>query len=466
MAVREGTRVRETTTTTGTGTVTLGGAVSQCQAFSNIPNIVTGDFVRYELLDGNGTDWERGLGTFISGSPNTFARTYVAESTNSGNAINLSTNTHKIINISAISHAINPTQGFKNRINGDMRIDKRNNGASGTAINAYTLDRWQYTATQASKGTWGQNLNAITPPSGFKYYLGFQSSSSYSLLAGDYFEFRQPIEAANIQDFAFGKSNAQPITLSFLVRSSLTGTFGGSIGDYAGTRFFPFSYSIDSANVWKLIKITIPGDTSGSWVLEGTGGGCYVQLGLGAGSNYSVAAGSWSGTTSVSCTGATSVVGTNGATWYVTGVHLELGSEYTSFEQRPYGVELDLCYRYFYNYMAASTGDFISSNGGVYSSSYIVHSFTVNMPVTMRSAPGITNSMTNGNWSQSPSSNQWGMLISNVAWSNKTSGTWSFGAQSNHNEGIILVTLSPGGFTNPPNIMAIYGLSMQFSAEL
>jgi hypothetical protein len=72
-----------------------------------------------------------------------------------------------------------------------------------------------------------------------------------------------------------------------------------------------------------------------------------LNLGLGVGSTYSGTAGAWSGSTFYSTTGATSVVGTNGATFYITGVQLEAGSTATSFDRRPYGTELMLCQRYY-----------------------------------------------------------------------------------------------------------------------
>ena len=154
------------------------------------------------------------------------------------------------------------------------------------------------------------------------------------------------IEGLNIADFAWGTANAVPITLSFKVYSSLTGTFGGSIANNGFARCYPFSYTISSANTWTSISITIPGDTSGTW-LTTNGIGLNVLFGLGIGSTYSGTAGAWVGSQVLAPTGAVSVVGTNAATWYVTGVQLEKGSTATSFDYRPYGTELALCQRYY-----------------------------------------------------------------------------------------------------------------------
>ena len=233
---------------------------------------------------------------------------------------------------------------FHNRlINGDMRIDQRNAGASGTA-SGFTLDRWNYNSTQASKGTWQQNAGSVTPPAGFTNYLGFTSSSAYSVLASDYFVFRQAIEGFNTADLGFGTANASTVTLSFWVRSSLTGTFGGSLFNSATNRTYVFSYTINSANTWEQKSVTIAGDTSGTW-LTNNGIGISVDFTLAAGSDFTRSASSWS-TSGFAVTGTTSVVGTSGATFYITGVQLEKDSVATSFDYRPYGTELALCQRY------------------------------------------------------------------------------------------------------------------------
>jgi hypothetical protein len=238
-----------------------------------------------------------------------------------------------------------------------MVIDQRNAGASltNTTGNMYTVDRWYTASSVASKFTIQQNAGSVTPPAGFINYLGVTSSSSYSISSTDYFIIRQKIEGFNIADLNWGTANAKTVTLSFQVYSSLTGTFGGAIMNGNENRAYPFSYTISSANTWTSIIITIAGDTTGTW---GTGNGTGIELniGLGVGSTYSGTAGSWSSNTYASATGATSVVGTNGATFYITGVQLEVGSAATNFDVRSYGTELQLCQRYCYVQSAATNG--------------------------------------------------------------------------------------------------------------
>jgi len=236
---------------------------------------------------------------------------------------------------------------MRNRIiNGAMTIDQRNAGASVTPSNAtYTLDRWRSLLTQASKYTVQQNAGSVTPPDGFRNYLGVTSSSAYSVISSDYFVQQQFIEGFNTADLGFGTANAKAITVSFWVRSSLTGTFGGSLFNNDGSRCYAFTYTISSANTWEQKTVNIAGDTTGTWNTTNLCG-LGINFGLGVGSANAISAGAWGGTFGYSATGATSVVGTNGATFYITGVQLEVGTQATSFEYRQYTTELQLCQRY------------------------------------------------------------------------------------------------------------------------
>ena len=273
--------------------------------------------------------------------------------------------------------------GFKNRIiNGAMQIDQRNSGASVTPNNSYTLDRWTTTNSQTSKFTVQQDAGAVTPPVGFTDYLGVTSSSAYSVLAGDYFGVVQIIEGFNVADLGWGTANASPVTLSLWVRSSLTGTFGGSIRNGSGNRSYPFTYTITSANTWEQKSITIVGDTTGTWATNNTNG-MSISFGLGAGSTFSGTANAWGAGNFISATGATSVVGTSGATFYITGVQLEKGSTATSFDYLDYGCSLIQCQRYYYRQKPSINVRFCSSYNATTTSAVGV----LQLPVTMRTAP-------------------------------------------------------------------------------
>ena len=276
---------------------------------------------------------------------------------------------------------------FTNRIiNGAMVIDQRNAGASVTPASGafvYNVDRWGTYQTQASKITVQQNAGSVTPPAGFSNYVGVTSSSAYSVISSDQFLLEQAIEANNVFDFSYGTANAQTVTVSFWVRSSLTGTFAGCLRNYAGTRSYPFTYTISSSNTWEQKSITITGDTSGTWVTSGSGGSLYVIFNLGSGSTYLGTAGAWAAGNYTSVSGSVNLVGTNGATFYITGVQLEKGSTATSFDYRPYGTELALCQRYCF--VPASNSRYVGQCDAT-TRALIIYVF----PQTMRSGPNAT----------------------------------------------------------------------------
>ena len=287
--------------------------------------------------------------------------------------------------------------GFKNRIiNGAMVIDQRNAGASVTPTDGqYSLDRYLFGVSQTSKLTAQQNAGSVTPPVGFSNYLGVTSSSAYSITSTDFFDIQQRIEGFNTSDLAWGTANAKTVTLSFQVYSSLTGTFGGCIRNSAQNYSYVFSYSISSANTWTQISVTIAGPTAGTWIGGTNGVGMIVQFSLGMGSTLSNTAGSWYSGNYRAPTGSVSVVGTNGATFYITGVQLEKGSTATSFDYRPYTTELQLCQRYYAKSFNASSAPSVGNvtyncsvnNGNTAVDSYTRASFA--FPIVMRSAPTV-----------------------------------------------------------------------------
>ena len=234
--------------------------------------------------------------------------------------------------------------GFKNRIiNGGMVIDQRNAGVAVTVNTAgafYATDRFRLSGAASSGLFTGQQVSDA--PEGFVNSLKITVTTTAA--SSDYY-IVQPIEGYNIADLDFGKATAKTVTLSFWVKSSLTGTFSGALVNSAVDRSYPFTYTISSANTWEKKSVTIAGDTSGTWLTtNGTGIRTYFSLGA-----YSLrgASGSWANAFYIGATGETPLIGTNGATFYITGVQLEKGSTATSFDYRPYGTELALCQRYF-----------------------------------------------------------------------------------------------------------------------
>lgn len=273
------------------------------------------------------------------------------------------------------------SMGFRNRIiNGDMRIDQRNAGASVTgsaATYTFPVDRFKFYSSAASKLS-GQR--STTAPTGFTNSLLMTSLAATTPAAGDEYQIYHMIEGFNIADLGWGTASAQTVTVSFWVRSSLTGTFSGAVNNNGGTRSYVFTYAISAANTFEYKTITIPGDTTGTWE-TGNLMGLQIVWDLGSGSNLNGTAGAWASGFDTRASGAVSVVGTSGATFYITGVQLEAGSVASPFERRDYGRELMMAQRY-YQHSVPTWGTPRSGDNFIHSSAYF--------KVTMRATPTLT----------------------------------------------------------------------------
>jgi hypothetical protein len=289
--------------------------------------------------------------------------------------------------------------GFRNRlINSDMRIDQRNAGASVTVTSPtspFTLDRWRAHNVSDSVFTIQQSSTA---PAGFTKSLVVTTTTADASLASTQYTFvEQSIEGFNIADFGWGAAGAQTVTLSFWTRSSLTGTFGGAFVNSAANRSYPFSYTISAANTWEYKTVIVAGDTTGTWVTD-NGIGVSIRFGLGVGSTFMGTANAWAASNLISATGAVSVVGTSGATFYITGVQLEAGSVATPFERRPYGTELQLCQRYYYK-LSQDSGNPQYCIGQAQTTTQI--NYFLQFPQQMRAAPTLNASAASTFWCQS-----------------------------------------------------------------
>jgi hypothetical protein len=238
--------------------------------------------------------------------------------------------------------------GMRNRIiNGNMVIDQRNAGASSnnTADGIYVLDRWQtYGYPQNPSNVSVQQVS--TAPTGYAYSQKITSLGNNTPTSLSYLSLCQCIEGVNIIDLAWGTASASPVTISFWVQSSLTGTFGGSLQNAARSYCYPFTYTINSANTWEYKTVTILGPTSGTWTTT-NGVGIQLAFQLGIGSTYGGTAGAWTTSNKWGVSGAVNISATTGATFYITGVQLEKGSAASAFEYRQYGQEFLLCQRYY-----------------------------------------------------------------------------------------------------------------------
>lgn len=234
-------------------------------------------------------------------------------------------------------------------INGGMRLDQRRGGTAGsfTSTVSYTLDRWRLDSTTTATVAIQRNRNGITPPNGFTNYLGYQVTTGAAVTSTQFNEILQTIEQSNIQNLSFGTSSAKDLTLSFWVQSSVTGLYSGALRNSPANRSYVYSYTINSANTWEYKTIKINGDIGGNWTQTANTLGMVCAFCLSAGSTLRVAAGSWVGSTAVGVTGGVDLTTTTGATFYVTGVQLEMGSVATPFENKRLDQVIQECQRYY-----------------------------------------------------------------------------------------------------------------------
>jgi hypothetical protein len=298
--------------------------------------------------------------------------------------------------INGMTPTADSLQGFRNRlINPGMVIDQRNAGAAVTineTANIYVMDRWRCRG-ESGDGVFTCQQDSTAPTGqGFKNSAKITvTTADASIAAGQIYGFQQLIEGFNVADLDWGTAAAKTVTLSFWVRSSLTGTFGGALSNGDFDRSYPFAYTISSANTWEQKTITIVGDTTGTWAST-NGLGIRLNFNLGVGSTFIGTAGAWAAGNLLSATGAVSVVGTSGATFYITGVQLEAGSVATPFERRPYGTELALCQRYCFVYR--NSGASQTTIGMATCSASTIFRFMISLPVTMRVIPTYANTST------------------------------------------------------------------------
>jgi hypothetical protein len=329
-------------------------------------------------------------GTIVNGDINAtaaiaYSKLNLANSIVTNDLANSSVSTAKIIDNAITQSKFDtsvPISGFRNKIiNGNMVIAQRGTAAvTGSGTKQFAIDRWM-----VFNGTGTVTFQqSSTAPAGFSNSLLATVTATGSYGTTGYTQIGQFIEGYNVADLALGTASAKTFTVSFWCRSSVTGTYNITIQNGSQNRSYITTFTILSANTWEYKTITITGDTTGSWAVDNTAG-MTLWINLGVGSNFDTTANTWTAGSLYSTSAAVDFAANAGATFYLTGVQIEQSTQATPFEQRPYGVELQLCQRYYqrhdlggsYFMIAAPVG---SGNG------LIQYSF----PVPMRAAPTLT----------------------------------------------------------------------------
>jgi hypothetical protein len=276
-------------------------------------------------------------------------------------------------------------------INGAMNVDQRNSGVANTITVGisvlYAPDRW-FAQNVNGSSTYTVERSSVSPPPGFSNSLLVTTTSAAAVSATDSKHISQYIEGLNTIPLAFGTSSAKSFTISFWVKSSLTGSFGVGFANGAGNRSYVSQYSINSANTWEYKSITVPGDTSGTWTTDNTAG-LRVGFNLGSGSNFNGTLNTWgtAGAGRGAFSGVTAPLTVSGATWQISGVQIEIGKTATPFEYRSYTQELALCQRYYQLIGKTSSTNDVFASGFVDGTSFYGGGF---LKQTMRTAPAVS----------------------------------------------------------------------------
>jgi hypothetical protein len=273
-------------------------------------------------------------------------------------------------------------------INGAMAIAQRGAG-SGTGSGRYPVDRF---SIEYGAGTYTTERATDGPINVSPYSLKVTATTPGTRNAADYYQLIHNLEGQNVMQFSFGSSGASTITISFWVKSSVTGSYSGTLSSGSNLKCFAFTYSISSANTWERKTVTIPGDTAGGTsaypVDQNTG--LRLRLSLGNGTDYNASStGSWlTETNKTSVAGSVGWAQTSGATFFLTGVQLEAGPTANAFRGNANTIqgELAACQRYAFSVNIPSEGSFTRFGLG---QAFAGTSAAVQLypPVRLRAAP-------------------------------------------------------------------------------
>ena len=248
--------------------------------------------------------------------------------------------------------------------NGGMQIFQRATSAVTATTTFDTADRWRIYDPSSGSFTSEKHTMAFAElnTTGHRTALKLACTGVSSAGVGDHAYFFQPLEGQDLQKLQYGTANAKTVTISFWVKSTITGTYCVSLYTVGGTNYqVAKEYTISSADTWEYKTITITpteGSTSlmtssASLIANDNGGGAYLYFFLVSGSSIYGTANEWgAGGTRYATSNQVNWLSNTSNTFYITGIQMELGQNATPFEHRTYNDELERCQRYLQHHQA------------------------------------------------------------------------------------------------------------------
>jgi hypothetical protein len=418
--------IQETSVTTGTGNFTttgVNGKVRFGDATYGFGTGATTNVFDYYISNRDVNEWERGTGH--CSALGTLVRDTVLASSNANALVSFTAGTKDVVNdipagtqlrttnnLSELSDATTARINIYSapfdamaytgiQVNGAMEVSQEVGSTlltPSTGVPAYIVDQW-VGQWQLISGAGSCSFQQVTPPGSPSFNGGFQkciqakavTGGAFGTSAADLVRFYQPIEGYRLARLGWGATGASSITVSFWVYATVTGTATCSVYNSGGTRGYPVNFTVNAANTWEYKTITIPGDTSGTW-LKDSSLGCVLNLCFASGSSWQGTNATWGGAAVFATSATSNFFSSTNNVVCVTGVTVLAGTEAPSatrspYIMRPYTDELLLCKRYWWNTKEASAFIYFSAGGNNTTAQAIT---VVNYPVEMRGVPTVT----------------------------------------------------------------------------
>ena len=265
--------------------------------------------------------------------------------------------------------------------NADFTIWQRGTSLAAIATGEHAADRWRWAQVGTGVVTISQETTVL-PNEKTAYAIKIDVTTADTLIAaGDFYTITQRVEGPRAAAAGFGDADARPLTLSFWVRSPDTGAHDLAIRNSALDRAYVTTYTIAVADTWEFKVITIPGDTTGTWLKTSGAVGLHISFPLGVGLTYHGTTGTWEAANDLGVSGSATVIDDAASNFYLAEPKVEIGESATDYVPEHPSVTQERCQRYYWRDLggglAASVGQTTSFD------------FSVQFPTAMNANPTV-----------------------------------------------------------------------------